>query len=395
MKNKDKDTIKKPKENVKEIIVEKQIGFNYAEVIVVIIISLIVGVLGGYFVNKFTSHTKTTIITKEGTKVSKEFDEFINTYYTLLNNYYKDIDSKELLNAGINGMLEYLDDFSVYMNPSTTEDFNEQVEGKYEGIGVEIIQNKEKKVVITRVFENSPAAKAGLKVNDIFKSVDGLDVSSKLPSEISELIRSKTGKIKIVVERNNEEKEFILSLGSIDIESVYIKTYEKNNKKIGYIGITIFASNTYDQFKQKLKELEKEKIDGLVIDVRNNNGGYLSVVTDMVSMFLPKNKIVYQLDTKGVVEQIYSKTKESRSYPVTVLINELSASASEILASSLQESYGAKVVGVNSFGKGTVNKCAEQTYQTQARTLFDSTISKLGANGLNGIGNKLAAKHSM
>lgn len=376
---------------VKEIIVEKKSGFNYAEVIVIMIISLTIGAIGGSLLNMVSGNSKKVANSDSSviTKVPAGFDEFLQAYENIVNNYYEEVDSKELIEAGINGMLEYLgDDYSVYMNQETTESFNEQVEGKYQGIGVEITLLETGGVKITNVFENSPAAKAGLKKDDIFISVNGTDVTSSNALEVSKLIKESSSKvIEVVIKRDGKEKNFKLSLDQVDIESVTTNVYEKNGKKIGYIRLNIFASNTYGQFEKKLKELESKKIDNLIVDVRSNSGGYLSSVTDIASLFLPKNKVIYQLDTKGVVEQVYSKTKESRDYKVVVLIDKASASAAEILASALQESYGATVIGTYSFGKGTV----QAAYQLKSGSTVKYTIQKwLTPNGnwINKVGVK-------
>ena len=376
---------------VKEIIVEKKSGFNYAEVIVIMIISLIIGAIGGSLLNLVSGNNKKVITNDSSitTKVPEGFDEFLKTYDNIINNYYEEVDSKKLIEAGINGMLEYLgDDYSVYMNQETTESFNEQVDGKYKGIGVEITLMETGGVKITNVFENSPAAKAGLKEGDIFVSVNGTDVSSSNALDVSKLIKESDNKeIEVVIKRDGKEKKFTLSLDQVDIESVSTNVYEKNGKRIGYIRLNIFASNTYEQFQKKLKELESNNIDNLIIDVRSNSGGYLSSVTKIASLFLPKNKIIYQLDTKGVVEQVYSKTKESRNYKVVVLIDKASASAAEILASAMQESYGATVIGTYSFGKGTV----QAAYQLKSGSTVKYTIQKwLTPNGnwINKVGVK-------
>lgn len=368
---------------VKEIIIEKKSGFNYAEVIVIIIISLILGGIAGSVLNTMTkgpgsSKTITKVVTKK--ELPEGFEEFLTTYNNIINNYYDKVDSKELIEAGINGMLQYLgDDYSVYMNKDVTEKFNEQVEGKYKGIGVEITLQKEGGVKITKVFSNSPAAKAELKPGDLFVSVNGEDVTKGNANDIANLIRkSDSDTVKVVVNRDGNELEFNLKLDQVDIESVETKLFNLNDKKIGYIGLDIFASNTFAQFSNKLKELEKDNIDSLIIDVRSNSGGYLSSVTDIVSMFLDKNKVIYQLDTKGVVEQVFSKTKESRKYKVVVLIDKASASASEILAAAMQESYGATVIGTNSYGKGTV----QAAYQLESGATVKYTIQKwLTPNG--------------
>lgn len=375
---------------VKEIIVEKKSGFNYAEVIVIMIISLIIGAIGGSLLNMISTNNK-KVVTNEScnTKVPAGFDEFLKAYDNIVNNYYEDVDSKQLIEAGINGMLEYLgDDYSVYMNQESTESFNEQVQGKYRGIGVEITLMENGGVKVSHVLDNSPASKAGIKVDDIFVSINGTDVSKNNALEVSKIIKeSKNKTIDIVVKRDGKDIKFTLTLDEVDVESVSSDIFEKNNKKIGYIRLNVFASNSYGQFEKKLKDLESQNIDNLIIDVRSNSGGYLTTVTDIASLFLSKNKVIYQLDTKGVIEQVYSKSKESRNYKVVVLIDKASASAAEILASAMQESYGATLIGTNSFGKGTV----QAAYQLKSGSTVKYTIQKwLTPNGnwINKVGVK-------
>lgn len=374
----DDEVVQEKEVEIREVIVERKTGFNYAEVIVIMIITLILGSVIGSFVT-FLSSSKDNN-DKVINEVPQELEEFVDTYNNIITDFYVEVDHDELLEAGINGMLEYLDDdYSFYMNQEATEDFNEQVEGKYTGIGVEIVQELEGSVYISRVFDNSPASKAGLMAGDLFVKVAGKDVTGMDASDISSLIKnSKDSNIEVVVKRDEEEKTFTLSLKEVEIESVTGKVFEENGKKIGYLEISIFASNTYTQFERKLLELEGKNIDSLVIDVRDNSGGYLSTVTNIASLFMDKSKVIYQLDTKGVVEKIYSNTKTSRDYSIAVLINQNSASASEILAGALQESYGALVIGVNSFGKGTVQKA----YQLESGATIKYTIQKwLTPNG--------------
>jgi len=377
-KNLDIDKKKDKETEVREVIVERKSGFNYAEVIIIMIIVLILGVGIGSLITYISSSKNDN---KEiVTEVPEELEEFVDTYNNIINDYYEEVNKDELLESGINGMLEYLDDdYSVYMDKKTSDDFNEQVEGKYTGIGVEIIQELEGNVYISRVFDNTPASKAGLQAGDRFIKVAGNDVTNKSASEISSMIKGSSKKeVEVVVIRGEEEKTFKISLKEVEIESVTSKVFEKNGKKIGYLGLTIFASNTYTQFERKLLELEGKKIDSLIIDVRDNSGGYLSSVTSIASLFMNKSKIIYQLDTKGVVEKIYSTTNTSRDYNIAILINKNSASASEILAAALQESYGATVVGTNSYGKGTVQKA----YQLESGALVKYTIQKwLTPNG--------------
>jgi len=166
-------------------------------------------------------------------------------------------------------------------------------------------------------------------------------------------------KVKITITRDGEEIEFEVTREIIVLDSVTYKMYEKNDKKIGYVNVSIFAANTYSQFRNAILDLETQNMDSLIIDVRNNTGGYLSSVTEMLNLLLEKDDIVYQLDEKGDKTVIKDNTKESRKYKVGVIINEYSASASEIMAAAIKESYGGEVIGVNSYGKGTVQQTKE------------------------------------
>lgn len=367
---------------IREVVVEKKSGFNYAEVIVIMIITLILGGVIGSFITYIYKDNRTTT----STSVPNELKEFIKTYNDIVSNYYQEIDHDKLLESGIKGMLEYLgDDYSFYMDSEVSKNFNEQVDGKYEGIGVEIMLLNDNTVKISKVFDNTPASKAGLKVDDVLVSVNDESITGLSPSEIASKIKGGDKNVKIVVTRDGKDIEFLLTLGSVELESVTGKVFEENGKKIGYIELTVFAANTYVQFEKKLAELENNNIDSLIIDVRDNSGGYLSTVTDIASLFMNKSKIIYQLDTKGVVEQIYAKNNDSRNYKISVLINGNSASASEILAAALKESYGATIVGVNSFGKGTVQKA----YQLESGATVKYTIQKWltpEGNWINGVG---------
>ena len=283
--------------------------------------------------------------------------EELSEVYDLINDsYYKKVNKKKMINGAINGMLESLGDpHTSYFDESQTESFNEIMNGSYEGIGAEVSVDNNNNVIIVSVFKNSPASEEGLKFNDIIKEVNGKSVKGKTPTEVVTLIKdpsSKTATLKI--ERDGKDLEFKLTKREIVIESVESKIYEKNNKKIGYVVINTFANNTYGQFKQQIEELESKNINGLIIDVRGNSGGYLHSVTSMLDMFLPKGMISYQIQDKKTVTKYKSNSSESRNYPIAVLVNKSSASASEILAIGLKESYNAEVIGTNTYGKGTV-----------------------------------------
>ena len=325
----------------------KKYTFNFIELISIIIVSLFLGTIIGNII----TYDKENIVFNS---VPEELDEFVSTYNTINNSYYKKISKDKLVDAAIEGMLSSLDDpYSEYMNKTDSTEFNETVNGEYNGIGITIISDNDA-VKIVSVFDNSPAKKVGLKAEDEITSINDEKVANKNTEQISKLIKN-SKKVKIKVIRDNEEKEYKIKKGTVDIPSVTSKMIDKDNK-VGYISISIFSSNTYKEFNKALEKLEKNNMKALVIDVRNNPGGHLDQVSDIIDLFLDKNDVMYQIKNNKKKKKVYATTNSKRKYKIDVLINRNSASASEILAAALKESYNSSVVGVNSYGKGSVQK---------------------------------------
>ena len=363
---KKKDGNKKVKEKKVEIVndnknKEREL-YTSKEVIIVMIFSIGIGILmcfGGI-----------SIITgKNYLAVTKDLKKVVDTYYAIVDNYYGELDRDKLIDGAVEGMISSVGDtFTSYSDTDSTSSFDETINGSYEGIGCTVATLEDGTISVIDMFEDSPSYKAGLKVGDIILKVDGESYEGKNSNDISNYIKN-SGKSKIVltVKRDNEEKDISINLSKVEIPHVSGKVIEQDSKKIGYIKISLFASNSYKQFKNKLDELEKSNINDLIIDVRDNSGGYLSSVTDICNLFLDKGKVIYQLeDSKGKVKK-KDTTKEKRKYDIVVLINGGSASASEILASAIKESYGGDIVGTNSYGKGTVQ---------QTKKLLDGSMIK-------------------
>lgn len=363
---KKKDSNKKVKEKKVDIVndsknKEREL-YTPREVIIVMIFSIGIGILmcfGGI-----------SIITgKNYLAVTKDLKKVVDTYYAIVDNYYGELDRDKLIDGAVEGMISSVGDtFTSYSDTDSTSSFDETINGSYEGIGCTVATLEDGTISVIDMFEDSPSYKAGLKVGDIILKVDGESYEGKNSNDISNYIKN-SGKSKIVltVKRDNEEKDISINLSKVEIPHVSGKVIEQDSKKIGYIKISLFASNSYKQFKNKLDELEKSNIDDLIIDVRDNSGGYLSSVTDICNLFLDKGKVIYQLeDSKGKVKK-KDTTKEKRKYDIVVLINGGSASASEILASAIKESYGGDIVGTNSYGKGTVQ---------QTKKLLDGSMIK-------------------
>lgn len=341
-------------DTTKEIVTIKKEGFSYPEMVIIMIIA----VLFGFLIGNVVSFTK-----KETTNssVPSELKEFVDTYNDIVNNYYDKVNKEELIDAGIKGMINYLDDpYATYFDGTSSTNFNQTLEGNYEGVGIEVTLDN-KKVKITKVFADTPAKKAGIKVGDYITKVNGESVEGKSLSDVVSLIKNaKNKEVEITITRDNQEKTMKVTRTTVDMPYTSSKVYEENGKKIGYLKIEMFSNNITKQVKKELESLKKKNIDKLVIDVRDNPGGYLTQVTEILSLFMTKKDVIYQLQTKNNKEKVYSaSSKATYSYPVVVLINENSASASEILASAFKETYNAEIVGVNSYGKGTVQKTGD------------------------------------
>lgn len=305
--------------------------------------------------------------------LSKELAKFVDAYDAIVNNYYKEVDKDKLVESAINGMVSSIgDEYTSYSDKDVTDNFNETVNGKYMGIGA-LIMKSEKDLVIYKVFEDSPSYRAGLKDGDIILKLDDKDTKDMSVNDIASIVKNDTNKeVKLLVKRGEENLDITIVKDMVELPVVSGKVINHNDKKIGYISLSIFSSVASEQFNKELVKLEKEGISGLVIDVRGNSGGYLTTVTDIASYFLKKGDIIYKLEVNDKVTVRKDKTKESRDYPVAVLIDKNSASASEILASSIKESYNGYVVGTNSYGKGTV----QQTLVLSDGSMIKYTIEK-------------------
>jgi carboxyl-terminal processing protease len=290
----------------------------------------------------------------------KELKKVEQAYELIKNRYVEKVDDDKLIQGAIQGMISTLNDpYSVYMDEETSEQFTESLDSSFEGIGAEVSMINGK-VTIVAPIKNSPAEKAGLKPNDQILRVNGESLEGLDLYEAVLKIRGKKGttvQLDILRPGVKEVIKVKVVRDEIPIETVYdsVKTY--NGKKVGYLEVTSFSENTAQDFKKKLAELESEHIDGLIIDVRGNPGGYLQSVEEILKQFIPKDKPYVQIEERnGDKQRFYSDLTKKKPYPIVVLIDKGSASASEILAGAMKEAGGYKLVGETSFGKGTVQQ---------------------------------------
>ena len=332
-----------PKKRIKISKRRKRDSFSTLEVIIIVVLSLILGfVLAMIFMFAKDKYID---------KTSDGVNEIIDTYNSILDEYYDEVNSDDLVEAAVSAMVNSLNDpHSYYMDKETSKEFNESLNGSYEGIGL-MITRQDQDVEVVKVVKDSPAEKAGFESGDILLEINGTSTNELAVSQIADKIKESKD-IKIKYRRGDKETTVDLKKATIETESVTSEIYDNN---IGYIRITTFATNTAKQFEKNLNKLEKKDIKSLIIDVRGNPGGHLEQADLILSKFFKKGTVLYQITEKKGSSKVLDKTKESRNYPVAVIINEYSASASEIVASCFQENYKkAKIVGIQSFGKGTI-----------------------------------------
>jgi len=363
-------------------MVSKNVSFNLLEVIIIIVITgVLVSIVSGFIVYK--NYSRINIIKSNNSK--DELSEFIENYNYIKNNYVEDVKDEDLIEGAIEGMYNRLNDgYSMYLSKDDTDSLEEQLSGEYTGVGIEIRSElKDDKYItsITRIFKNSPAQRAGLKKGDIITKIDDVEVVDA--STIADTIKKgNKDTYSITYVRDNKEHTVELKRERVTIEYVTSEVYDK----VGYIKIDSFSSNTKEQVKNAINSFDK-KITSLVIDVRDNSGGYLTSAYETSDLFIEKGRAIYQLqDKNGNISKYYAKSSVVRKFnKIAVITNSGSASASEILALALRESAGAIIVGTKSYGKGTVQET--RTLKSGAMVKYTTSywLSPNG-NSINKIG---------
>lgn len=307
--------------------------------------------------------------------VSNETENKLKTLEQLIDEHYLgEVDEKELQSGIYEGYISGLGDpYSVYYDEEATKSFEESTAGKYDGIGAVMSQNKETGVItISQVYEGSPAEKAGIRDEDILYKVDGREVSNRDLSEVVSEIKGDRGtEVSLTVLRGKDAKEITVTAVRETVEYPTVQTRMLEDK-IGYLRILEFDSVTYDQYVKAFSELEAQGMEAVVVDLRSNPGGNLSTVCDILDLILPEGRIVYTEDKAGKRNEIKSDGERQLDMPLTVLVNEYSASASEIFAGAIQDYGLGKIVGTKTYGKGVV----QQIFDLKDGTCVKLTISE-------------------
>ncbi|MGE8204227.1 S41 family peptidase [Heyndrickxia sp. NPDC080065] len=295
-----------------------------------------------------------------GVNQRTEFNKLYDTYDQLKKNYYKDLDNEKLINGAIKGMVDSLDDpYSDYMTKEDATKFHESISSSFQGIGAEI-QEKDGFIVVVSPIKGSPAEKAGIKPNDKILSVDGKSIRGMSANEAVLLIRGEKGsKVTLSIQRagSHETSQLTITRDEIPLNTVYPEMMKDGVAKIQ---ITSFSENTYKELLNALKDMDSKGMKALIIDLRQNPGGLLDQAIKISNLFVPEGKKIVQIeDKKGKREEIVAEGGKKIDVPTAVIIDNGSASASEIFAAAVSESAGISLVGLKSFGKGTVQTASD------------------------------------
>lgn len=293
-------------------------------------------------------------ITDEELDIIERYSRLEEVRQTLEDNYYIEVDDETLVQGAIDGMLASLDDpYTFYYTVEDMIDRQESTSGEYRGVGMSVQMDGEGAINVVRVFTGSPAEAAGILAGDKLVAIEGEYLNIQTAKDLDEavsLIRGTVGTdVNLTILRDGEEMEFAVTRGEVSINYV---EYELIGD-IGYVRIYEFESTTADDFRKAMAYFQKSNVRGMVIDLRDNPGGLLTSVVDIADELLPKGRVIYTEDRAGNVSSYYS-SDDYWDIPLVVMVNGNSASASEILAASIQDYERGQVVGTTSYGKGIV-----------------------------------------
>lgn len=270
--------------------------------------------------------------------------------------YVEDFDKEqveEMLYAGMTAGVGDL--YTYYMPKKNLDQYLENTNGNFDGVGIEVYMTKEGEVTVSRVMGGQPAEQAGMKEGDVIVGVDGEDMRGKLVNDVASKIKGKAGTevtIEVLRKSTNETIRMTMKRAVVVMESVDCRMINGN---IGYISISGFKENTYDQFKVCLEDLQKQGMKGLVLDLRDNPGGLVRSVYQIGEELLPEGTMVYTMDKQGKRNDLKCD-QQYLDIPLVVLVNENSASASEIFAGAVKDTGRGTLVGTQTFGKGLVQR---------------------------------------
>lgn len=282
----------------------------------------------------------------------------LQSFKAMINKLYiGDVDEDAMIEGALKGYVEGLGDpYTEYYTKEEMADLREELNSEYVGIGVYIGNNAvDNTLVIAGTIKSSPAEEAGLKAGDIVEKIDDVSYTGKQLSEATKVLKAEEGTtVKLTILRDGKEIEINITRRKITVEHVSSKMMDNN---VAYIKIDSFDNNVSDSFKSQLTDLMKENVNGIIIDLRSNGGGIVTEATDIADLFLEKDETILITKSKKDNEEKITKSKQEpivKNTPVVILVNEGTASASEILAGALKDKYNATIVGKTTYGKGVI-----------------------------------------
>ncbi len=333
-------------------------GLLFAVVLVVVFAVAWVLKLNKYVLNYY-GLSLSEVKSKQVKLNSDDFDTKMNKLASYIETFYlDDVSEEDMAEGAFKGIVAALGDpYSEYYTEEEYESLMESTSGEYNGIGVSISQKEENgEITIATVFDDTPAKEAGIQEGDVIVAVDGNDMTGKSSQDVVSMIKGKTdGTVTITVMRNGEKLDIQVEIRKVERPTVANHMMDGN---IGYIKLSEFDGVSTSQFSEALNELKDQGMEKLVIDIRDNPGGRLDVVCDLLDLFVDKDKlIVYTKDKNGNKQEEYTRYDASvKDIPISIIVNGNSASAAEVFTGVMQDYGLAKIVGTQTFGKGIVQK---------------------------------------
>ncbi|MBU1177665.1 S41 family peptidase [Patescibacteria group bacterium] len=362
-------------------------------VIVLLLVSFMAGLYLGrsQYVQNNLQRQNTELVNKDTNKTERvDFDLFWNVWETIEKKYVDDLDYQKMLRGAITGMVAALDDpYTVYMDPETSQEFQKEIAGIFEGIGAEIGIKKDKLTIISPL-PSSPAEQAGVKARDTILMIDGENTTDMNLIEAAAKIRGEEGSqvtLNIIRDSWEEAKDIVITRDKIEVQSVTWDLRKYNQKSIAYIELTYFGEDTTTEFKKTITDIMAYEVDGVILDLRGNSGGYLETAIDVSSEFVASGQVITIESFSDGEENKYKAKNGSRlvNLPVVVLIDEGSASASEIVAGVLRDHRQSKLIGQKSYGKGSVQELENYNDGSSLRVSIAKWLTPSGKN-INGEG---------
>ena len=349
---------------------------------IILVILFLVVAIGSFFGGSIYGSLNSPVILPGGGGSSTNdgsFDKLFEVKDVLHQQYYQDIGDEALLEGAIKGMVDAVGDpYTVFYNQEEYQEFQDDGQGNYVGIGV-MVGIKEDKIVVITPFEGSPAYEAGIRAGDFILKVEGVEYKGSEMDKAVSVIKGEEGKpVTLTISQNGIEKEVTIVRASITLVNVQSEMVAGN---IGHVTMLQFTNNTAKQVREAMEELKAQGAEGYILDLRGNPGGYLDEAVDTASLFVEKGKtVLYTLDKAQQKREYLSKGGDFIGAPLVVLLDEGSASASEVVAGALKDYKAATIVGQKSFGKGIVQMVFNVGNKEGVKVTVSSYYSPNGIN---------------